>query len=360
MRVLSLFSGIGAFEKALERLHIDFELVNYCEIDKYASKAYSLIHNVSEDLNLKDVTKVDCNNLKDIDLLTYAFPCQDISIAGHKKGLLDTNGNTTRSGLVFEALDIIEKLKPKYAVCENVKMLASKRFSEEFDFILDCLDKMGYNNYWKVLNASDYGIPQNRERVFIVSIRKDIDKGFTFPAPFTLTKRLKDFLEDNVDEKYYLSQRIVDYYYNRNIEQEAKGNGFRFEPSDGNRVALTVLSKAGSRPTDNYIRLTELTKGLPQAYRVYDSNGLAKTLNAEAGGVGAKTGLYAIKENGKTDIRRLTPKECFRIFGFEDKDCDICKANKISDTQLYKMAGNSIVVDVLYYIFKNLLEVKND
>lgn len=341
-------------------MHIDFELVNYCEIDKYASKAYSLIHDVSEDLNLKDVTKVDCNNLKDIDLLTYGFPCQDISIAGHKKGLLDTNGNTTRSGLVFEALDIIEKLKPKYAVCENVKMLASKRFSEEFDFILDCLDKMGYNNYWKVLNASDYGIPQNRERVFIVSIRKDIDKGFTFPAPFTLTKRLKDFLEDNVDEKYYLSQRIVDYYYNRNIEQEAKGNGFRFEPSDGNRVALTVLSKAGSRPTDNYIRLTELTKGLPQAYRVYDSNGLAKTLNAEAGGVGAKTGLYAIKENGKTDIRRLTPKECFRIFGFEDKDCDICKANKISDTQLYKMAGNSIVVDVLYYIFKNLLEVKND
>lgn len=129
MIVLSLFSGIGAFEKALERCNLNYDLVNYCEIDKYASKSYSLIHNVSEDKNLIDVTKIDTSFLpKDIDLITYGFPCQDISQAGKQKGFTNENGELTRSGLFFEALRIISETKPKFAIAENVKALTSKKF----------------------------------------------------------------------------------------------------------------------------------------------------------------------------------------------------------------------------------------
>lgn len=209
LNVLSLFSGIGAFEKALENLNIDHEVVGYCEIDKYASKAYSAIHDISEEKNLKDVTKIDILDIDDpVDLITYGFPCQDISNAGKQRGF-EHEGELTRSGLFFEALRIIEDYKPKFAIAENVKALVSKKFTNEFNIVLNSLDKAGYNNYWKVLNAKDYGIPQNRERVFIISIRKDIDKGFTFPEPIPLELRLKDLLENNVDEKYYLNDEQV-------------------------------------------------------------------------------------------------------------------------------------------------------
>ena len=210
LNVLSLFSGIGAFEKALERERIPFNLLNYCEIDKYASKSFSAVHNVSEEKNLVDVTKIDTSKLQNVDLVTYGFPCQDISQAGHQKGFVDEHGNSTRSGLFFEALRIIKDIKPKYAIAENVKALTSKKFTSEFQTVLTSLNDVGYNNYYKVLNAKDYGIPQNRERVFIVSIRKDIDDGFfVFPSPVPLRTRLKDLLETNVDERYYLTDDQV-------------------------------------------------------------------------------------------------------------------------------------------------------
>lgn len=206
LKVLSLFSGIGAFEKALTNLSIPYELVGYCEIDKYASKAYSAIHNVSENMNLQDVTKIDFLSVEDdVDLITYGFPCQDISNAGKQRGFTDEEGNRTRSGLFFEALRIIEDYRPKFAIAENVKALTSKKFTNEFKTVLDSLDEAGYNNYYQVLNAKDFGMPQNRERVFIISIRKDIDKGFSFPQPIPLDLRLKDLLDDEVDEKFYLS-----------------------------------------------------------------------------------------------------------------------------------------------------------
>ena len=207
MKVLSLFSGIGAFEKALDNLEVFYNLINYCEIDKYASKSYAAIHNVSEDMNLGDITQIDEITLpKDIDLITYGFPCQDISLAGKQKGLFNEDGSKTRSGLFFEALRIIKETQPRVAIAENVKNLTGKKFKQQFDIVLKSLEDAGYNNYWKVLNAKDYGIPQNRERVFIVSIRKDIDNGlFQFPQGFPLKLRLKDMLEDIVDEKYYIS-----------------------------------------------------------------------------------------------------------------------------------------------------------
>ena len=206
IKYLSLFSGIGAFEKALQKLEIPYELIGYCEIDKYASKAYSLLHNVPESMNFGDITQLDETQLPDdIDLITYGFPCQDISLAGQQKGLLNDDGTKTRSGLFFDALRIIEHTQPQIAIAENVKNLTSQKFSEQFDTVLSSLENVGYNNYWKVLNAKDYEVPQNRERVFIISIRKDIDTGvFEFPDHVPLKKCLKDLLEDSVEEKYYV------------------------------------------------------------------------------------------------------------------------------------------------------------
>ena len=222
IKFLSLFSGIGAFEKALENQAVGYDLIGYCEIDKYASKSYAAVHGVSEKMNLWDVTKIDTSMLpKDIDLITYGFPCQDISLAGKQRGFTNDDGSLTRSGLFFEALRIIEDTKPKIAIAENVKNLTSKKFSEQFKIVLDSLEEAGYNNYWKILNAKDYGIPQNRERVFIVSIRKDIDTGlFEFPKPFPLKKCLKDMLEDEVDEKFYLSDEQIRKIVNWRAQQK--------------------------------------------------------------------------------------------------------------------------------------------
>lgn len=209
MKLLSLFTGIGAFEKALQRQNIKYKLVGFSEIDKYAIKSYCAIHNESEEKNLGDITKIDISKLpKDIDLLTHGSPCQDFSTAGLNKG--GDKGSKTRSSLMWNTVEIIESVKPKYVIWENVKNLLSKKHRHNFDKYIEVLNDLGYNSYYEVLNSKDYGIPQNRERVFTVSIRKDIDKGsFLFPEKEELKLKLKDLLEDNVDEKYYLSEEQI-------------------------------------------------------------------------------------------------------------------------------------------------------
>ena len=336
MKVFSLFSGIGAFERALETLNIKYDLMAYSEIDKYASKAYALIHKVSESLNLGDITKIDETKLpKDIDLITYGFPCQDISIAGKQKGFATADGKT-RSGLFFDALRIIQTTKPRIAIAENVKNLTSKRFKNEFEIVLKSLEDAGYKNYWQVLNAKDFGIPQNRERVFIISIRKDIDNyTFKFPEKMPLRLKLKDLLENDVDEKYYL-KKLKNTFIKNSFKQEKNGNGFKFEPHVKNNAnyAKTITTRAGGRMDDNFIIEIDSDKE-----KIKFANNL----------LGKNIGNYdALK------IRKLTPTECFRLMGFSDKDVQILKENKISDSQLYKMAGNSIVVNVLVEIFKKL------
>lgn len=220
VKVLSLFSGIGAFEQALKNIGHDVDLVGFSEIDKYAIKSYCAVHGVDESLNLGDVTKIDTSRIPaDVDVLTYGFPCQDISVAGSLNGFFDDNGKTTRSGLFFEALRIIEDVKPRIAIAENVKNLLSKRFSTEFEVVLQSLEEAGYVNYYKVLNSKDFGIPQNRERVFIVSIRKDIDEGFEFPTGFPLEKCLTDMLEENVDESFYVNTDRANRFINDLIEE---------------------------------------------------------------------------------------------------------------------------------------------
>lgn len=206
LKLLSLFTGIGAFEKALERLNIDYELVGFSEIDKFAIKSYCAIHNVPENKNLGDITKINIDKIPDFDLLTWGFPCQDISIAGRMEGIK----KGTRSGLYYEGYKILKAKRPGISIIENVKNLTSKRFKEQFETILKDIEELGYNNYWQVLNAKNYSVPQNRERIFIVSIRKDIDKNnFVFPSSVELKLKLKDLLEDTVDDKFYLTENGV-------------------------------------------------------------------------------------------------------------------------------------------------------
>ena len=203
IRILELFGGIGACSKALERLRIDYEIADYVEIDKYAVKSFNAIHNTN--FEPQDICEWD----KDIevDLIMHGSPCQDFSLAGKQAGGDKDSG--TRSSLMYETIRIVEKLKPKYVIWENVKNLLSKKHIHNFNAYLETMEQLGYTNYYQVLNAKDYGIPQNRERVFTISIRKDINRDYSSPLPKELKLKLKDMLENEVDEKYYLNDETI-------------------------------------------------------------------------------------------------------------------------------------------------------
>ena len=199
LRVFEAFAGYGSQSIALRNLGIEHEVVAISEIDKYAIKAYEVIHGPTN--NLGDISKIDPSDIPDHDLFTYSFPCQDLSVAGKQVGL----GKGTRSGLLYECEKIIEHCRPKYLLLENVKNLVGKKFKAQFDEWLAYLESLGYTNYWKVLNAKDYGVPQNRERVFVVSILGDHEP-YKFADKIPLDKCIADILEDEVDEKYYINK----------------------------------------------------------------------------------------------------------------------------------------------------------
>ncbi|KZL88509.1 DNA (cytosine-5-)-methyltransferase [Clostridium magnum] len=470
LKVRTLFSGIGAPESALKNLEIPYELVDFCEVDKYAVKSYCAVHGVSEDKNLGDITKVWGRNLPYADLLVWGFPCQDISVAGKQRGLKE---GETRSGLYYEGFRILKETKPKYSVIENVKNLVGKKFKADFESMLEDIESLGYNNYWKVLNAKDYGIPQNRERVFIVSIRKDIDTGtFSFPKGFDNGLRLKDFLEDEVDEKYYISQEKTDKliqklkdkevysvplkYLDRNQKNYPSDYAMCVDTCNTNGVAMQInrgelkvkedgiascLDANYHKGLDNHAARTGILqvgmldiKGNEQVRRVYSEEGLSPTLNTMQGGnrqpkvliddtqgfdgiriyneyaptlrsqrqglkitespmpelVGGigeinfgkqyrqgnrvyssektamclmaqpvgNAGGFSYLYNVGYRIRKLTPKECWRLMGFKDEDFKKAVDAGVSNSQLYKQAGNSIVTNCLFYIFKNLLQAE--
>ena len=414
LTVNELFSGIGSQSAALKRLGIDFKVVGIAEIDKYAIKSYEAIHGPVK--NYGDISKID--KLDYADFWTYSFPCQDISVAGKQRGI----NENTRSGLLYEVEKLLYKSimyneQPKYLMLENVKNLVGKQFKPQFDEWLKRLDELGYNTYWKVLNAKNYGIPQNRERVFAISIRKDIDTGYEFPVGFDNGKRLKDILESEVDEKYYLNSNGTGGII------KALTDGRQHKPNimdDFTEYAPTIDTRVGAQTHRSpYVTVEEATqKGYAEAYEG-DSINLeqpnSKTRRGRVGKQVAQTlttspqqaviepavltpkrteygktirkayesGEFSESRHNMTElqprtdgvsntlttvqkdnyvcepslrIRKLTPKECFRLMGFDDED--FYKAEKVnSNTQLYKQAGNSIVVDVLYYLFKNLFLV---
>ncbi len=384
MRILELFAGYGSQALALENLGIEFTS-DISEIDKYAIQAYEQLH--GETHNWGDVTKIDETKLPYYDLITYSFPCQDISLAGLQRGCDNESG--TRSSLLWECERIIRAVKPKYLLMENVKNLVGEKHKHNFIRWLHVLEMMGYQNYYKVLNAKDYGVPQNRERVFVVSILGC--QQYLFPNPIKLEKRLKDVLESDVDEKYYLSQKLIDGF----LDKQARGDtfatrGINIREKDGYASTLTArMWKMGI--TDNYIEeplaldeqnecvRTDGTVGTlttdgsspkhnnrviepqvmqignivntgnwdnPERGRIYSDEGVSPALSTMQGG-----GLEPkILKNYR--IRKLTPRECWRLQGVKDEQFD--KLHDLSNTQLYKLAGNSIVVDVLMGIFKNL------
>lgn len=442
----------------------NWKLVNFCEFDKYATSSYCAIHNENESKNLGDITKVDETKLEPFNMICGGSPCQDFSVAGKQKGSVWTckdcgheynpltvhwserdkcpccgsnNIEKTRSSLLVEYLRVIRANKPNFGMYENVKNIVGKQFKDTFKMFTDELDEYGYNVYWKVLNAKDYGIPQNRERVYLIFIKKELDNGkFTYPEPFDNGMRLKDILDDEVDEKFYISndkvQRFLTNLNNKDallydacqVKREGKsreyndfcptltardykdprlvndnvvkqvGNISKCEGNWKNPQVGRIYSTDGCSPTLNtcgggshepkIIQLGNVNpSGKGMNGNVFDENGLAPTLTTNKGEGNKivtsinpmpdgtcrtlkaqyyKTSLDNYQREGSMGatgvtngiaIRKLTPKECFRLMGFSDENFEAAE-KMVSNSQLYKQAGNSIVVDVLYYILVEL------
>lgn len=255
LRVFEAFSGYGSQSLACERLHRQYpdfcyKVVGYSEIDNYAIKAYKALH--GDDIpNYGDISKIDWTQVPDFDLFTMSSPCQDFSSAGLQKGGVEGSG--TRSSLLWECRRAIIAKKPRYILFENVKALVSDKFLPYFLKWQEELRGYGYSNFAKVLNATDYGVPQNRERIFMVSILGDAS--YYFPDPFPLTKRLKDVLEDNVDESYYLSDSRVQGLIASTLKEKAAERGFEFKPKSADETANTLTGGCVTRKTDNFIAI---------------------------------------------------------------------------------------------------------
>lgn len=275
VRVLELFAGIGACSKALTRLGIEHEIVDAVEIDKYAIQSFNAIHGTN--FEPQDITQWG-KDIK-VDLIMHGSPCQDFSVAGLNKG--GDKGSGTRSSLMYETLRIVEKLKPKYVIWENVKNLLSKKHRHNFGAYIEAMDKLGYHSQYQVLNAKDFGVPQNRERVFTVSIRNDLNVDFKFPEPQELTIRLKDVLEPQVDEKYYLSdeqtKRLKMTTYNTGSEK------VRVQDTDGEARTLCARDYKDLKCV-RVGGLYDKDGSRHQAGSIYDPNGVCATLSTMQGG----------------------------------------------------------------------------
>lgn len=300
MRILDLFSGIGGFHLGLKQAGFKFDYIGFSEIDKYAKQIYQKHFKNAEDLG--DAKKIDSTEIFQrhgkINIICGGFPCQAFSIAGKRKGFEDTRGT-----LFFEICRLAKKIKPEILFLENVKGLLSHENGNTFETIITEMGEMGYIVEWQVLNSKYFGVPQNRERVFIIGYFGGKCRGKIFPVR---ENSKADYVIPTLTTRYYAGQ--------------------------ANGAYLREISP----------------KGNPQSYRVYDTKGISTTLASNAGGVGAKTGLYAVKDK----IRRLTPKECERLQGFPD-DWTL----GLSDTQRYKCIGNAVTVNVIRAIGERLKEM---
>ena len=337
MRIIELFAGIGACSTALKRIGQDIEIIDAVEIDKYAIASFNAIHGTN--FETQDITLWD-KDCKDIDLITHGSPCQDFSVAGKQAG--GDIGSGTRSSLMYETIRIVGKIRPKYVLWENVKNVLSKKHKHNFDAYIETMKNLGYTSYYQVLNAKDYGIPQNRERVYTISIRNDINKSFNFPDREILKLRLKDMLEENVEEKYYLKESTLNNY---NREFGSKGK-LQEEICDTLQAAM---GNGGGNVPIIYEKPLERKGWHRKACEVLNIKGITTCIHTQSNNL-----LQKIKEEKTCRIRKLIPKECWRLMGFADEDFEKAQSVPMSNTQLYKQAGNSIVVNVLEKIFKQL------
>ncbi|MEK4049853.1 DNA (cytosine-5-)-methyltransferase [Bacillus sp. FSL K6-2839] len=349
LKVMSLFSGIGAFEAALRNIGVDFELVGFSEIDKYAIKSYCAIHNVDENLNFGDVAKFEKDKLPDFDILVGGSPCQSFSVAGLRKGFEDTRGT-----LFFEYIRTLLAKKPKYFIFENVKGLISHDKGKTIEIIAKAFSDAGYCIDLEILNSKFFNVPQQRERLFIIGIRSDnvknedwikqapknvLQKGrerlakldintfnFNWPPQLNIDTSLEDILESSVNDKFYITEKKSEEFFAKNQVINSSPSKFK-------------VSKIGNVHPSG--------KGMNGA--VYSSCGLSPTITTNKG-EGIK--IHIEKERR---IRKETPLECFRLQAFSDDDFYAAKSAGNSNTQLYKLAANSITVTVLEEIYKELL-----
>jgi DNA (cytosine-5)-methyltransferase 1 len=345
MKILELFSGYGTASFALKRLGIDYKLVGYSDIDKYANQCFKQNHcpnDFNDILRLGDITKVNPHSITDFDLLTGGFPCQAFSNAGKQLGELDPRGT-----LFYEIIRIAEVKKPRYMLLENVKGLTQKKFRGTFNKILSELDRIGYQVRWEVLNTKDYGIPQNRERVWFVCFRNDNDgrypaKDFQFPEKEELNIFIKDILEPIVDDKYYLSELMQERFakYLENKKQNANliyDNHRVNEIRKYDGISFTLSQAMGTGGNNVPLVSSTLTTELAHSTgRDFFRSGQAEKI---------------LKSSG--NLRRLTPKECFRLQGFLNDEVNL---EGLSDTQKYKLAGNGQSVNVVEKIFRNMFK----
>lgn len=304
MTFIDLFAGLGGFRIALESLGADCVYSN--EWDEPVQKVYA---DNFGDVPEGDITKVDETTIPDHDILCAGFPCQAFSISGKRRGFEDSRGT-----LFFDVARIIKSKKPKIVFMENVKNFATHDGGRTLAVVKATMEELGYSFYQKVLSAVDYGVPQKRERIYMVCFRNDLNVDtFKYPKPFELTRHVEDFLleDENLVKELYVNR--PDTYFKDVEDTEYSKKSIR----------LGIVNKGG------------------QGERIYSTKGIAITLSAYGGGVFAKTGGYLI--NGKT--RKLHPRECARIMGYPDS-YKICK----SANQAYKQFGNSVVIDVLQLI----------
>lgn len=355
IKIASLFSGVGTPEQSLEHSNIEHETIFACEIDKFARITY-LANNQEPNTFYDDVYNIDGNKYKNkIDILVGGSPCQSFSIAGKRKG-----ADCPRGNLIYEYFRIVEESQPKVFIYENVKGFLSidkknkkDKYGETFTNFLESFKELGYTTYHQVLNTKDYGIPQNRERIYIVGFKDEV--GFHFQEKQELKLRLKDMLEDEVDKKYLLSEKLVSYFNEHKKKHDEKGNGFRWKPTEGDNVASIITARVFKMgATDNYIKLKQThilnIKVKDSIKRIYSSDGLCPSLTTMQGG--HREPKVAIWKEVKYIFRKLTPRECFRLQGFDDS---FVFPEKMSDTQLYKQAGNGMSRNILDMLFTQIL-----
>lgn len=311
MRIGTLFSGIGAPEQGAKRVYgDDLKMVFACEWDKFARQSFEAIYDIEDEHFHKDINDMDGKQYAGkVDCIIGGSPCQDFSIAGLRAGV---DGH--RGQLIWQCFRIIDEVRPPVFIYENVKGMTSDKNGKTIQDFLEVFRSIGYFCHWDVLNSKDYGVPQNRERVFIVGfIDHEAYYRFQFAPKVPLEKRLKDVLEENADEKYYLSDRLIQGMEQHKERHKDRGNGFAFEPKSADEIkSVNCLSCGyGSRATDTYI----------------------------------------IENDG---IRKLTPLECWRLQDFPDEAHEKAKAAGVSDSQRYKQAGNSITVAVIEMIFRQI------
>lgn len=367
IRVFTMFSGYDSQCMALDRLkekypEFDYELIGWAEIDKYAIQAHNAVYPQWADRNYGDVSKIDWGKVPDFDLLTYSSPCQDFSQAGKQAG--GTEGSGTRSSLLWECRRAILAKKPKYLLMENVAALVSKKFIGTFNQWQLEVERYGYTNFAQVLNAKDYGVPQNRERIFMVSVM-NCTEWFYFPTPISLEKRIKDILEKDVEERYYLKTDALDGYKPSEKQDDTVVLGWSRD-SKGNIVnrhpveVANCVTAAKRENTSNYVvEPSGIEMGISvhpfsrkKEFRGFDTE--------KAPALRCTDYKCPHCVNNGYRIRKLTEREYFRLMGVCEEYIDLIQAAGISRSQQYKMAGNSIVVYVLTAIFEQLLIGSNN